>query len=103
MGRSTSPAPLRKGGRKKVGGMDEHVPIPNRVEQRQVFSPLRRGGWGGELTISINLTLIDALFLRAYPNTQRGWINSYGGSPVGRWAMAVTASMVPESFRIPDA
>ena len=44
--------------------MDENAPIPNRVEQRQVFSPPFEGGvGGGELTISINLTLIDAMFL----------------------------------------
>jgi hypothetical protein len=44
--------------------MDEHAPIPNRVEQWPVFSPPFEGGaGGGESTISTNLTLIDALFL----------------------------------------
>jgi hypothetical protein len=40
-------SPFRKGGRKKVGRMDAHAPIPNRVQQRQVFSPPFEGGVGG--------------------------------------------------------
>ena len=45
--------------------MDEQAPILNRVELWFVFSPPFEGGaGGGELTMSINLTLIDALFLK---------------------------------------
>ena len=45
--------------------MDEQAPDPQPSRAMVCFlPPFRRGGRGGELTISITLTLIHALFLR---------------------------------------
>ena len=46
------------------GGMDKQTPDPQPSQAMACFlPPFRRGGRGGVWTISIYLTLIDALFL----------------------------------------
>ena len=61
--------PFERGGDRWRAAERMIIPHPEPSRAWQGFSPPFNGGaGGGELTISINLTLIDALFLRAIRN-----------------------------------